>query len=57
MNRVHELYYAEEQSPRDFKHLVQHYDDLTSPQARLKCKIKAWGAHPWPHQTRHTPVL
>ena len=41
MNRVHEVYYAAEQSRRDFKQLVQHYDDLTSQQARLKCKIKA----------------
>ena len=41
MNRVHEVYYAEDRSRRDFKQLVQHYDDLTAQQARLKCKIKA----------------
>jgi transposase len=41
MNRVHEVYYAADQARRDFKQLVQHYDDLTSQQARLKCKIKA----------------
>ena len=41
MNRVHEVYYAPDHARRDFKQLVQHYDDLTSQQARLKCKIKA----------------
>jgi transposase len=41
MNRVHEVYYAAEEARRDFKQLVQHYDDLTGQQARLKCKIKA----------------
>ena len=41
MNRVHAVYYAEDQARRDFKQLVQHYDDLTAQQARLKCKIKA----------------
>lgn len=41
MNRVHEAYYAQERSRRDFKQLVQHYDDLTSQEVRLKQKIKA----------------
>jgi transposase len=41
MNRVHEAYYAAERSRRDFKQLVQHYDDLTAQQVRLKQKIKA----------------
>ena len=41
MNRVHEVYYAADEARRDFKQLVQHYDDLTAQQARLKCKIKA----------------
>jgi len=41
MNRVHEAYYAEERSRRDFKQLVQHYDDLTGQEIRLKQKIKA----------------
>jgi transposase len=41
MNRVHEVYYAEQQSRRDFKLLVQHYDDLCTQQKRLKLKIKA----------------
>lgn len=41
MNRVHEAYYAEDRSRRDFKQLVRHYDDLTQEQVRLKQKIKA----------------
>ncbi len=41
MNRVHEVYYAEQQSRREFKQLVQHFDDLTGQQVRLKYKIKA----------------
>lgn len=41
MNRVHEVYHAADQARRDFKQLVQHYDDVTGQQARLKCKIKA----------------
>lgn len=41
MNRVHEVYYAEQQSRREFKQLVQHFDDLTDQQIRLKYKIKA----------------
>lgn len=41
MNRVHEVYYAEQRSRREFKQLVQHFDDLTDQQIRLKYKIKA----------------
>jgi hypothetical protein len=32
MNRFTEVYYAEEQSRREFKLLVQHFDDLTDQQ-------------------------
>lgn len=41
MNRVHAVYYAEQQSRREFKQLVQHFDDLTDQQIRIKYKIKA----------------
>lgn len=41
MNRVHPVYYAEQQSRREFKQLVQHFDDLTDQQIRIKYKIKA----------------
>lgn len=41
MNRVHEVYYSEQQSRRDFKLLVQHYDDLCQQPKRLKLTIKA----------------
>lgn len=41
MNRIHEVYYSDQQSRRDFKLLVQHYDDLTGQQKRFKLKIKA----------------
>ncbi len=41
MNRFTEVYYAEEQSRREFKQLVQHFDDLTDQQIRLKYKLKA----------------
>jgi hypothetical protein len=41
MNRYTEVYYAPDTSRRDFKQLVQHYDDLTDQQVRLKNKIKA----------------
>jgi transposase len=41
MNRVHPVHYAEQRSRRDFKQLVQHYDDLTGQEVRLKLKIKA----------------
>jgi transposase len=41
LNRFKEVHYAREQSRREFKTLVQHYDELTAQQARLKTKIKA----------------
>ena len=41
LNRFKEVHYAGEQSRRDFKTVVQHYDELTQQQARLKTKIKA----------------
>ena len=41
LNRFKEVHYAREQSRRDFKTLVQHYDELTAQQARLKTKLKA----------------
>ena len=41
LNRFKEVHYAPQQSRREFKTLVQHYDELTQQQARLKTKIKA----------------
>jgi transposase len=41
LNRFKEVHYAPEQRRREFKTLVQHYDELTAQQARLKTKIKA----------------
>jgi len=41
LNRFKEVHYPQEQSRREFKALVQHYDELTQQQARLKTKIKA----------------
>jgi transposase len=41
LNRFKEVHYPQQQSRRDFKTLVQHYDELTSAQARLKTKLKA----------------
>lgn len=41
MNRFTEVYYAEQRSRREFKQLVQHFDDLTDQQIRIKYKIKA----------------
>ena len=41
LNRFKEVHYAPDQPRRTFKQLVQHYDELTSQQARLKTKIKA----------------
>jgi len=41
MGRVHEVYYAEDAQRAEFKQLVQHYDDLTDEQSRLKVKIKS----------------
>lgn len=41
LNRFKEVHYPRQQSRRDFKTLVQHYDELTAQQARLKTKLKA----------------
>jgi len=41
LNRFKEVHYPREQRRREFKTLVQHYDELTSQQARLKTKLKA----------------
>jgi len=41
LNRFKEVHYAPDQRRRNFKQLVQHYDELTGQQARLKTKIKA----------------
>ena len=41
LNRFKEVHYAPDQPRRNFKQLVQHYDELTSQQARLKTKLKA----------------
>ena len=41
MNEFKEVRYPGEQLRRDFKAVVQHYDELTAQQARLKTKIKA----------------
>jgi transposase len=41
LNRFKEVHYPQEQRRREFKTLVQHYDELTSQQARLKTKLKA----------------
>lgn len=41
MGRVHEVYYPDEDHRAVFKQIVQHYDDVTEQEARLKVKIKA----------------
>jgi transposase len=41
LNRFKEVHYPREKTRRDFKTLVQHYDELTAQQARLKTKLKA----------------
>jgi transposase len=41
LNRFKEVHYAPDQPRRNFKQLVQHYDELTGQQSRLKTKIKA----------------
>jgi len=41
LNRVHEVYYPDDQQRQMFKQLVQHYDELTEQRVRLKQKIKA----------------
>ena len=41
MNRVHPVYYADDRVRRDFKQLVQHYNDLTAQEVGLKAMIKS----------------
>ena len=41
LHRFKEVHYAPDQPRRNFKQLVQHYDELTAQQARLKTKLKA----------------
>jgi len=41
LNRFKEVHYAPDQARRDFKQLVQHYDELTGHQAGWKTKLKA----------------
>ena len=41
LNRFKEVHYAPDQPRRNFKQLVQHYDELTAQQARMKTKLKA----------------
>jgi transposase len=41
LNRFKEVHYAPDQARRNFKQLVQHYDELTAHQARWKTKLKA----------------
>src|SRR5947207_11544839 len=41
LNRFKEVHYAPDQARREFKTLVQHYNELTAQQARLKTKLKA----------------
>jgi transposase len=41
INRFKQVHYAPDQPRRDFKQLVQHYDELTAHQARWKTKLKA----------------
>src|SRR5918993_990330 len=41
LHRFKEVHYAPDQPRRNFKQLVQHYDELTAQQARVKTKLKA----------------
>jgi hypothetical protein len=41
LNCFKEVHYPREAQRREFKTLVQHYDELTAQQARLKTKLKA----------------
>lgn len=41
LNRFKEVHYAPDQPRRNFKQLVQHYDELIAHQARWKTKLKA----------------
>ena len=62
LNEFKEVRYPQEQLRRDFKAVVQHYDELTQQQARLKTKIKArlrmqgtTGDQHHPHGSRERP--
>jgi transposase len=41
MDQVHEVYYADDDHRTVFKQIVQHYDDVTDQERRLKQKIKS----------------
>src|SRR5882724_8139365 len=41
LNRFKQVHYAPDQARRNFKQLLQHYDELTAHQARWKTKLKA----------------
>ena len=41
MDQVHEVYYPDDDHRSVFKQIVQHYDDVTAQQVRLKNKIKS----------------
>jgi hypothetical protein len=41
MGKVHEVYYPEDDHRAVFKQVVQHFDDVTRQQVRIKQKIKA----------------
>lgn len=41
INRVHELYYSDDEKRKCFKRLVVHYEELTRLQVKAKCKLKA----------------
>src|SRR5438552_14454894 len=41
LNRFKQVHYAPDQPRRNFKQLVQHYDELTAHQARWQTKLKA----------------
>lgn len=41
LHRFKQVHYAPDQPRRNFKQLVQHYDELTAHQARWKTKLKA----------------
>lgn len=41
INRIHEVYYSDDERRKCFKQLVVHYEELTRSQAKAKCKLKA----------------
>jgi len=41
MGQVHEVFYADEDERTIFKQIVQHYDDVTEQEVRIKLKIKS----------------